>query len=356
LLLARLKRSTLSSIRKDFQDRPEVGEIFFQRLDQARGPFSTLAAASINRTVNPKPQDLLDFSANIDQIGIAFSGAAVSDNIELAKEILLGANWLDDTYWSWPEPGLDDASRNKATLRVAGDWSSLTRASVPMAVNLTLSWLSMLDIFIVRGGRGEPAHFPFFLPLAARLTDDAESAIRTGRSGLNGKWPDLIHFPIANLIEMLQNIMIDMNRRMQARANPPRPRSSAKDDKTLRSLALAKFRGKATLSAYKFNELLSYFEPDAKPEGDDKFEFDIYSLNVATNLFALLVKRERPHENGVNSRVKPSEVTLSNDVPRVYYQWWQRNSENVAKGVRERPWPEWFPKSVMETVDPRPIG
>jgi hypothetical protein len=332
---------------KDFPGGPEAGEAIYRRLDEAIGPFVALATRYIAPTPNAAQQSLLDFSSNLDQLGATFAAAAETSDLERAKDMFLGANWLDDAYWSLPEPGLEDPRRNREALRAAENWDELTRATAPLVVNATLSWLSWLDLSAFTSGRDKAGHFPLFLPLATRFTPDAIAAMQEGQKQLPcAKWSETCELPVPNLVRMVKNIAADINRKMGGRAKPPKGRYDAPQDRNWMSEELKKFGRQDMLSTAQFHHLLMVLNPDAAPQADEECGFDIYALHLAANLFSLLTPRDGKASTNESRRKRPGSISIVGAIPGVYERWWRRNLKEVAGNVIEHPRPEWFIRSL----------
>jgi hypothetical protein len=349
---ARMKLGMRYLQSKSVPGEPGASETFFQRLDAAVGPFAALAASFIPDSPDAAQQDLLDFSSNIDQLGVTLEAATRAEALERARDTFLGANWLDERYWGFPEPGMDEPGRTREAIRTCRNWDELTRATVPLVLNITLSWLSRLDLAVLRGGRHQATSFPLFLPLAARFTPAAAAALRAGRPLPPGKWHAITELPVSNLIVMLQAIVSDINGRLRNRANPPRSRVASKEDRTKRSVDLSEFRRHDMLSVEQFNSLLAALEPDATPQGDEGCGFDISALHLAANLFSLLTPRDGTRPTNESRRKKPTSITICQEIPDAYLQWWRLNLKELAKHAIEHPWPDWLTSSMKAARHP----
>ncbi len=64
------------------------------RIEAATGPFGALASRFIPREPNAAQQELLDFLDDSDQLGVRFSAAAGSEDIERATDLFLGSGLI----------------------------------------------------------------------------------------------------------------------------------------------------------------------------------------------------------------------------------------------------------------------
>ncbi len=128
-------RALRHRIEQNTADGPEATEQIFQRFANATGPFVGLSALYLPASLNEAQQNLLDFSGNLDRLGTQFMTHTEAGNIDRAKEMFLGINWLDQEYWTFPEPELKDPQRNLEAVRRAADWPDLARAYSPLLLN-----------------------------------------------------------------------------------------------------------------------------------------------------------------------------------------------------------------------------
>jgi hypothetical protein len=346
-LRSHLAQGVRHLLSKNFPAGSEAGEAIYRRLDEAIGPFTALAAGYIAPTPNAAQQSLLDFSSNLDQFGATFAAAAEAGNLELAKGMFLRANWLDEAFWTLPEPGLEEPRRTREALCAATNWDELTRAATPPIVNATLSWLSWLDLSVFTGGRDMAGLFPLFLPLATRFTPYAIAAMQEGQTQLPfAKWSEICELPIPNLVRMVKNIAVDINRKMGGRAKPPRGRYDAPQDRNWMSEELKKFSRQPLFSITQFNGLLAVLKPDAALQPDEGGGFDIYALHLAANLFSLLTPCDGKAPTNESRRKRPGSITVHGAIPDIYERWWRRNLKDVAGNAFEHPRPEWFIRSL----------
>jgi hypothetical protein len=326
-----LREGGLRELSKSHAYSKEQINAIIKRLDVAAGPYAALSARFVPETPNNAQQHLLDFSTNLDELGLAFSTAEEKGDLETAKNLLLRSNWLDEAYWFFPEPGMEDTQHNRETLRLASNWEELRRASTPLVINTTIAWLGWLDLAVVTGGRDQSVTSPLFLPLATRFTPEAAALLRQEQPLPGGKWSECFELPVANLIAMLKGIVVQVNQNMQKRAKPPKQRLATKDESEALSSKLKDFGRHDMLSTTQFERLLGAFTTDDTPEPGEKCGFDIYALHLATNLFSLLTPRDHKVPTNESRRERPQSITICEDIPTVYERWWQRNKRQAAE-------------------------
>lgn len=332
-------------------DDPDAAERIFERFATANGPFAALAAINLPPSLNSAQQNLLDYSDRLDRLGIAFTAAAEADDLEHVKDIFLGANWLDEAYWWLPEDGQDNPRRNRETLRTAENWAELWRACSPLMVNTSLSWLSMLDLATLAGGRYEDRRFPLFLPLATRFTPSAAGAVRDGRALPPGNWSDWIMLPVPNLIRTLKNISAEIDKNIQKRANSWKFLNKTKGEREHSSGKLQDIGRYDLLSIMKFNDLLDALGRDVELRENEGCGFDVYALHIAANLFSLLTPRDGVRPTNKIRRKTHKTITVFDFVPQVYETWWHRNQKDLAGNVVEHPRPDWYIRSLGDNAD-----
>lgn len=316
------------------QSRNYSGEqidLISDQLDSAAGPFTILSASYVPKSANHAWQHLHDFSNNLDHLGSAFADAKGKDDLDAAKDLLLQPNWLDESYWSFPEPGMEDSLISRRALRAATDWEELTRAAAPLVLNTTLAWLSWLDLVVVTSGRNPSLEAPLFLPLATRFTPEAAALLRLGKPLLAGDWSENVELPVPNLIRMLKSIVAVINQNLQKRPKPPIPRYFSTQDREGLSGELKKFSREDMLSIEQFNRLLNALGSDDLPRSGEGCGFDIYALHKAANLFSLLTPRDGIVPKNDSRRKRPQSITICEDIPTVYERWWQRNKKDMAQ-------------------------
>jgi hypothetical protein len=321
-----IHRSVRDHLEQIMPDEPDLREEVYRRLKAATGPFAALAARYASLSSNAAEQHLLDFSTNLDQLGSAFTVAAEANDLERAKDIFLGANWLDEAYWSVPDPGQEDPLRNRETLRAAENWEQLTRATAPLVLNATLSWLSRLDLAVLIGGGSQAAHFPLFLPLLPRESSQG------------------VKLPVPNLIIMLRSISREVSRRSRANSSSRAIRDGK--DPPPDQEKLNQLRKDNVLSAKHFENLLCVLKPQIKPEPGERIGFDVYALNLAANTFSLLTARDGKPPSRTIRRKRPGSVTSFEAISIAYASWWRRNLRDVAGDAAEHPRPAWFIRSL----------
>jgi hypothetical protein len=346
VFMERLRRGMLDGFRRAAGTKI-APEILDKRLNAATGPFIVMAAGHVSATPDAIEQELLDFSENLDQFGAAFASAAEANDLDRAKEVLCQRrNWLDDAYWSFPEPGLEDPHLNREAVIAASDWATLARASTPLVINTTLSWLSRLDLASVKESSGAVARFPIFLPLAARFTQPATARIAAGLELEKGDWDINLGLPVPNLIKMLKNIASEINIKLKKRSNPPKSKNISLPDREKLSRDLAEFGRHDLLSAEHFESLLRTLSPDAEPLPEEASGVNIYALLLATNLFSLLTGRDGALPTNSSRRNRPLSITITDVIPKVYEGWWRRHVKERGVDVIQRPPPQWFSNSL----------
>ena len=343
-----LRRGGLYLLQKPPGYSPAYVEHIARHLDAATGPFVALAIGFVPPSPNLTQIHLLEFSGTLDQLGAAFTAAVDADDLEGAKHLFLGSNWLDEAYWSFPEPGQEDPRCNREALRAAANWEELTRATAPLITNTTLSWLSCLDLAVLAGGRDPAACFPLFLPLTTRFTPEALAAIHEGRPPPTDRWSDCFELPVPNLIGMLKNIVAEINQNMQKREKPPKPRCATEGAREKLSEQIKEFGRHDMLSITQFDNLLRVLTADDVHHAGEGCGFDIYALHLAANLFSLLTPRDDKVLKSESRRKRPGSITICENIPTVYERWWRRNLQDVAGNAVGHPRPEWFTRSLGE--------
>jgi hypothetical protein len=326
-----LHKGALRELHKSRAYSKEQINAIIKRLDAATGPYAALSARFVPEAPNIAQQHLLDFSTNLDELGLAFAAAEEKDDLETAKNLLLRSNWLDEAYWSFPEPGMEDPHLNRETFRTAANWEQLKRASVPLVLNTSIAWLGWLDLAVVTGGRDEKLTCPLFLSLTTRFTPEAAALLRQAQPLPVYKWSESFELPVPNLIATLKSIVAEVNQNMQKRAKPPKRRPAAKGERESLSSTLKDVGRYDVLSMTQFERLLGAFATDDTPEPGERCGFDVYALHLATNLFSLLTPREDKIPTNEIRRERPQSITICEDIPTVYERWWQRNKREMAE-------------------------
>ena len=308
-----LRKGVLDLFQKSPAYMPELADCIAQRLDAATGPFAALAVGYVPLSPNSAQQRLFDFSNDLDQLGASFSAAEEKGDLAGAKDLFLRPNWLDEAYWSFPDPGMEDPRHNREALQAAENWEELRRAAAPLMLNTTLAWLSWLDLAVLTGDRDQTLHSPLFLPLATRFTPEAAAARQEGTPPPTDRWSDCFELPVPNLIRMLKNIASDTEWNIQKRAKPPETRHADKGEREKLSTALKEIGRHDLLSFTQFNNLLRALEPTpgADLQANEGCGFDVYALQLAANLFSLLTPREgKPPTNEKSPRTAPEDYHL----------------------------------------------
>jgi hypothetical protein len=313
---------------------PDRASQLFDRLRNATGPFAALAFIAGPQTPTPASQALLEFSEDMDRLGAAFDDAVKKDDFAGARDVLLGAERFDPAYWELPEDGMPHAEVNRVILRGANNWDQLTRAATPVIKNVTMSWLSLLDIATLSAGRYHGADFSLFQPLITRPTEITAMA--------DIQQADRQKLPVANLVRMVEAIAEDINAKQRARLRPSERNIRNKGDELPHRDALKAVRKHDVLSLDQFTALVMHLRPDTKPKGDDRCGFDIYSLLMATNLFSLLTPRDGKPPLGKSRRPAPETIICLPGIEAGYARGWKSNHGKVAGSTAEHSWPVWL--------------
>ncbi len=323
-----------------------------EQLNAALGPYTVLAIQFVPLCPTTAQRHLLDYSARVDQLGASFTAAVGADDLDAAKHVLLDSNLLDEAYWSFPDPGMEDPRRNRKAINLAVNWEELTRASVTLLLNTTLAWLSCLDLAVVPRDADPVYHFPHFLPLATRFTPEACAAICENRPTPAAKWSACLDLPIPNLIRMLKRIATETELINQKRAEAPKYKYIDKWTQEDLSTALKEIGRHDLLSITQFDNLLRKLVRKAKEDQqkDCELAFDVRALHLAANLFSLLTPRDGQVPTNESRRKRPTSITFCEDIPAVYESWWQRNLKDMTGETSESPRPEWFTQLLGETV------
>lgn len=299
-------------------------------LRHATGPFTPLAAIITPKLENSGHNALLALSKVIDDLGAAFAAAMEQNNFALARNVLIESPGLDGTFWAAPEWGFPDAEANITSLRGSNNWSQLTRASAPLIYNITLCWLSLLDIATLCDGKYRGANFSLFQPLITKPTRVAVSseAFEADRQKL----------PVSNLVRMIEAIAEDVAGQLkhsdQGGLNKGE-RSGQRD-------SLDIFKKHDLLSIVQFNNLLTALEPKPKSKSLIGVGFDIYSLLLATNLLSFLTPRDSRAPDHKQRRDAHKQIICHPGIEAGYLRWWAENRQKLAVGTTECPRPAWF--------------
>lgn len=351
-LLTNLRTAGLDRIKKAPGYSEAAADHLIKRLDAAVGPFVSLSIQFVPFSRNLAANHLLDFAQRLDQLGASYNAATDANDLEAAKHLFLDPNWLDEAYWSWPDPGQEDPRRNRETLSLAANWEELTRAASPLIINCTLSWLSCLDLSVLSNGRDHAARFPLFLPLATRFTPKARSAIQAGQPPPAAKWSDCFELPIPNLIRVLKHITEEITQNIQKRAKPPKRRYASKGDREKLSTMLKEISRHDMLSCIQFTKLMCALEPTPGIDLQDGegYGFDVRALLLAANLFSLMTPRDGKPPTNKTRLNRPQSITIFGDIPDAYAGWWRRNLTEGTGETCESPRPAWFSQSLAETA------
>lgn len=343
-------------VRHDLQKATHIDEAQKKRLSeqmtQLVGPFTSMTSWLLSPQPNIAQSALLDFSENIDCLGAKINAAVDADNLDVVKDLVLGANWLNESYWIIPEPGHEDPRQNRDAMRQARSWHEVVRAFAPLTFNATLSWLSRLDLAVLTGGADQGSYFPLFLPLSARLKPSVASAQRKGEPLPDeSRWSGHYDLPVSNLIKMLKNITSEINDNIRKRGQAIKPHNANKGDQFYLHNKLKELRRHDLLNLRQFNEVLDILKPEAVPGSSEWRYFDLYSLYIATNLFALFTLRDGKMVTNKRWRGSPGKITVFDFVAKSYEAWWRRNLLDLVGDVIEHPRPNWFNRSLGDRGD-----